>query len=606
MASTYSSESYKSAEFCTSWNTRIVAANTQFNKWEKRFKCKILNKYFEGKQWEGEETEDGGFVVNLIYATWKTKKPSLLFREPRCQFSANPAQSDWNVEAASKKAKLATNLVNTLIQDPRMQFSQNASMCLLDSGSYFGILEIGYSAKWIDNPNAGLPEVSTDYDPSKEIKTKEPEQIPESEWLYVKRIIPERFRVGGNWHWDLEKNSWVGYYEWYRPEDIKEALGNDFEQNYSGRPAESEINPEELDKSSGISSYNYHKVWKIWDLRCKKCFYYDQTAQKALYKPIDFERLPLKMLLFDSRRKGAYPIPLFYNWKSPQDDFNESMEQVRAHRRRSKTIYQAPKGTLDQENKDKFRNLPDQSILETNPGPDRKIAVVPNNSLDQSIIGSVQMSKDNLNIVSGVSSDIRGESDRVTATQASISAKAGSVREFSEREIVAMWLAEICLEILNLAIERIAFPIWVKLLQDTNEMGTEVKVMQEAYQLITTDELEGFGYRAHISMDSMSPITNDEEKTKFLEFLAVLHQYPIFSLNPVIIRELAMKLGYNNEEVIKALQEQALKTAQMQMAQSGGNGGSNSNVAQKTVEQMMPPGQGQIENQLANSGVPVQ
>jgi hypothetical protein len=581
--------------FISSWHSRIQLAEGSFVKWEQKFKCQELNDQYEGIQ----TSEDGSYALNLIASTWETKKPGLLFTRPNFDFVPIPAKADFNIEDALGKATVASDLVNTLVSNPDMEYAGHCSMSLLDSGPYFGLIEVGYSANWMRNPNADRPENVKDYDESKEPQKKKPKVLPEEEWIFVKRVIPERVRIGGDDDWRLDGpgNNWVGYYEYFRNQDLDKKKDSD----PSVSPTDSYVTSD--DKVEG-----YSKCWKIWDLRKKVFFIYNETLKRIELEQIAFKRLPLFPLRFRLRRKGFYPVPLFYDWLPASKEYNEGRTQLRAHRRRSKRAYQSAKGSVEQEEAQKLINGPDGVLVEVN--VDNAIKPIPNGPADSSIVQSLQLSKDDFNIASGTSAEARGQADRVTATQANITARFAGIREQSERETVATWLNSIALEILYLAVENFTLPVWVNLLSDsTVTVGAEAQLIAPRWQLINTAVLEGHKFICNITAGSSSPIQNEEEKVKLMEFLAVLNQYPILSMHPTVIREIAYRLGYRNEQVIKSLQQMALIQMMSMMVQAGGAGmmgaqAQPTNMDQTTVEQMSGPDQAQIENQLAQTGVP--
>lgn len=597
--------------FINSWLERIQLSNESFEKWQKKFKCETLEKYYEGLQTQ----EDQSYSLNLIASTWETKKPALLFKRPNYSFEPEPFGRDFNPDDAFQKSLLASDMVNSLVKNPKIKFAANCAMSLLDSGAYFGVIEVGYSGNWESNPNAPKPIVNRDYDPNvqKTRKKESPTDFPEEEWIYAKRIEASNFRVGGDIEWDLEANNWVGYFEWFRCQDLRYREEGGLDKTSPRDPYSEPSGVYGESRPSG-----YAKLWKIWDLRKKTFFILNETEKTIELKEASFKRLPIFDLRFSMRRKGFYPVPLFFNWKPAQDDYNEARTQLRSHRRRSKRAYQALKGQVSPEEIEKLVNLPDGVVIEVK----QRDALSPINhgSADPSIVQSLQLSKDDFNIASGTSAEARGQADRVTATQAGITARYAGIREKSEQEVVAEWLNAIGREILYQAVDNFTLPMWIQRLSDSpNTVGEEAQVISYRYELIQAEMLKGYKYNCNVSVDSLSPLTSDEEKQKFMEFLAIINQYPVYSLHPTIIREMAFRLGYRNEQVIQAMQQMGQLQLMQQVAQgqenlAAGQTGVAQNqgmsppigggVAQKTVEQMQPPDQGQIENQLANQGVP--
>jgi hypothetical protein len=208
--------------------------------------------------------------------------------------------------------------------------------------------------------------------------------------------------------------------------------------------------------------------------------------------------------------------------------------------------------------------------------------------------------KDDFILVSGSSSDDFGTGDRITATQSMEISRRHAVRQTREQITVARWLARIGAEILNTAQEKFVLGLWVKSSVDGGEMfAGEMQEKSIAWQYIMSQQLQdGVDYDVDVLLTSMSPVANEDEKRKFLEFLAVTAQYPQVALSPTLIRETAVRVGYRNEKVIKEMQTMALIT--MLGAQQGMNmGGEEGNrQAQKTTAQMTPNTGEQIRQQL--------
>jgi hypothetical protein len=158
--------------------------------------------------------------------------------------------------------------------------------------------------------------------------------------------------------------------------------------------------------------------------------------------------------------------------------------------------------------------------------------------------------------------------------------------------------------------------IWIEENTDIGAFGQDYEDIQQRFRQISPiDELGTFDYMTGeytddfavtVFVESLSPITNENEKVKFMEFMAVMHQYPQLSLNPILIREAAYRIGYRNEQVIRAMQQaaQLQMVGQIEQGQEQMGGGQGSNMAQTTAEQMQPPGMGQLEAQLNQVGVP--
>jgi hypothetical protein len=209
------------------WTKRITAADRYFKKWYDTFEVEKGIKYFEGFQWDklgaGFPAEYTPYTVNLINSTIRIKRASLLFDNPN--FIIKPeAESDapgFDPIASAQRANLKTIAVNSYVRNRNNYFLKETKMALEDSFYGFGLIEVGYSANIIANPNLQKPlydESSTDETPEIEV---EPEEVVDSEKVFVKRIHFSQFRVGGRDGYILERSNWCGYFDYYDFNDAK-------------------------------------------------------------------------------------------------------------------------------------------------------------------------------------------------------------------------------------------------------------------------------------------------------------------------------------------------------------------------------------------------
>lgn len=590
---------------------KLEKAEKVYKDWTCKFSCTDLAEYYEGAQLPPGED---GYVTNLFYSTYQVKEPNIVFHQPIFNCTPRPWQYQFDASNAMNQAQLATDVLNSFVVHKKTKFPRNILTAILDSGSHFGVVEVGYDATWKRNPNAGKPVSIRDVtDQVSEAKiVEEPALIPQSEWIYVKRIPPENFRVSRNNNTiALDECDWVGYYDFIRVEDVKDKTPGfrNFEtiaelslkmvQGYSMQEVGNLVGEDIM--------VDNIKVFKFWDLRQKKFFIVGCETGYVHYDE-KFKRLPLFDLRFTPRRNSWYPIPFFFNWKSPQDEYNEARTQMRNARRRSKRIYTALMDAVDQEEKDKLITGPDGTIVDIK--RDGAIQPLQNPPLDSTVAASLQISKDDFNIVSATTSETRGQADRTTATQADITNARAQVRETSEKEIVAEWLQRIAYEILLTVSEQMTLPMWVKNVTGQPMWLQNYADMEGMWNQVSPLDLRDADFEIAVDVDNLSPLASQKAGDDFLRFLAVLTQYPILSMNPILIQEAAFKLGYRNGPVIQAFQQAAMAAIATQAMQSqpGQDGqmqlGPASNASQKTAEQMQPPNQAQIENQIAAQQMP--
>lgn len=560
------------------WMERVKKANSRHQQWSDRNKCDKLERYYCGEQWEPTGSDYEPYVINLVFATIQVQLPTLLFDNPVYHLKPKPKGMAYDPEMAIKKSLLREDLLNTFIGNEDLAFAEEIEQAVTDSFFRFGIIEVGYNANWIENPNAGKPILRSDNQPyvdSRNNVIKQPAEIPEEERIYVKRIPAKRFRVGGLEASRLERCSWCGYWEYVRIEDFKanKALKNLEYLVWSGTRSDDFV-PEEYGPEVDhlVKSGDLLKIWHIWDLRKKMKYVFSDSQQLTHYEK-KYERLPLFDLRPNKLFEGWYPLPPVRNWKPAQDELNDSHEQMRNHRKRFTRKYIYNKAAFTEEEElDKLVNGGDGTFAGTDAADVRTtVAPMPNADLGAQEGQSLVVSKDDFNIISGASSEAKGQADKMSATQANIISQRQQVRDSRQRIQVARFLARIGKEVLLLAEEKLTMPIWVKM--STPATANADGGIPFIWHQITMEDLSsdgaGFDFDVDISLDSMSPIENDNEKQKFLLFLAVLNQNPELSESPDLVREAAYRCGYRNEKVIAQMQQVAQLKLKIQMAQLG-------------------------------------
>lgn len=601
------------------WMQRVGQADKQYEKWAQKNNCNKLEEYYKGNQWEATGSNYEPYVINLIFSTIEIKIPTLLFENPVFHVKPRPTGYAYDIELAVKRSQLREDLLNTIVSDPLIDFGEEIELAILDAFFRFSVVEVGYSANWITNPNADKPVLRSDSRPyldSQKNVIKQPKELPESERIYIKRIDPKNFRVGGLEGSKLERCSWCGYWEYQRVEDLKanKQLKNVDKLMWSGARS-SDFVPDEYgpEIDSLVSTGDLIKVWHIWDIRSKKRYVFAAKHEMTLYEEI-FTRLNLFDLRFHRLPRSWYPLPPVRNWKPAQDEINDSHEQLRNHRKRftRKFVYNAS-AFPDEEELDKLINGGDGTWAKTS-AMDVRTAVAPveNATLDASSNTSLVLEKDDFNIVSGTSSEQRGVSDRTTATQANIINQKAQIRDSRQRIQVAQWLVRIGREILLLAEEKFTLPVWVKMAVPLSQkLGADLPETSFVWQQIVSHDLKqydpendsfssDFDFEVNISLDSMSPIANDEDRNNFLLFLSLLKQFPEIAADPLLTREAAYKCGYRNEKVIQRMQQAAQL---MLMQQLEGNSQSGGNMAQGMAAQNTPPALEEIRNQISGQGI---
>lgn len=581
------------------WAERVRRSTDHYKKWEEDFKARTCEQYYEGKQWLNTPNVYSPYVINLVFSTIEVKLPNLVFTEPIAQIKPKPGRESWNSEAANADAQLKEDIVNAFATDPDNCVPDEIELAILDSFFRFGIIEVGFSADWVDNPNAGKPWVKDDgsvfMDGENQV-IKEPDKLPVSEQNYIKRIPARNFRVGGIDNYKLERCSWCGYWEFVALEELKanKNLKTD-EISYSGNRSADFVYLD--DEGNEQRQGDLVRLWHIWDNRAKVKYIFSEDHMKILAQE-KFDRLPLFPLIFHKRTRGFYPMPPVSNWLSPQNEINESREMQRIHRRRFTRKYFYDKNKIpDQQDIDKLENGPDGTFIGIEGDPNTAAAPLQNADLGASLNAAQVVSKDDFNIVSGTSAEQRGQADRQTATQSNIINERTAVRETRYSGIVARWISAIFREVLLQMKEKNVLPYWI---EKTQGEFAEQTIWQ---QILLQESLEDFDFEVRIDIAALSPQANDDREKGFLKFLAVLKENPQLAMSPDLVQEAANIFGYRNRKVLKQMMEMAQLAMIGQIEQ--GKQAVQGAMSQRTVQQATPPEPQQINNQVANlAGLP--
>ena len=620
-------------ETASIWSARIFAAQEHKDKWAKKFKVQELIEAYYGFQWDECDTEAyRAYVMNMIFSSIDVKTPSLLFNEPVYNVSPRPAKFDFDPNGARARARLKEDVLNYFAQGGIEDFSQEVELCILDAWFAFGVLEIGYSADYVMNPNAGKPYLVSDRSVLTDKNGKvveQPEILTDSERLYARRIPSERFFVGGIDPTNLNRCSWYGYIDYIRKEDLLASAKTNDGYNVKAIHDSNSYSPDSgkwntskfhfINELRNVEQVEFDvvTVWKIYDMRSKRMYMFNEDVSDIFYSA-PFNRPKHFAIKFRPMLKGWYPLPIVFNWISPQSEINETREAARIHRRRFQRKYVTRKGAFEEEELEKLINGGDGTWAQAEGDANTAVVPVPSANLTAQHDQAILTSRDDFNIISGTSAEQRGQSDRTTATQSQIKERRSAIRESRDKEVVGAWLCQIGKEILLTARENLVLPFWVKISQDTPGLFEEANFIQEQYEIIASEDLGDEDFNVKIRVSSMSPIDQAEEKERMVEFLSIVSQFPQVAMSPVLVQEIADRTGFRNERAVADLvrMAQLLQTNQLlQLAAATGQDptqllletfmrnakpGDQNPAAQRRTAQMTPPDMETIQNQIGN------
>jgi hypothetical protein len=605
------------------WAARIHGADRKYQDWENRFKCKKLVEYYENFQWKlktGDITSsDAPYVLNLFHSTIEIKLASYLFQRPSFVLTPEPGKDQWDQDFAVQSAQIKQDTLNTIIKNRNMKFAKVLKRAALDAFFRFSIIEVGYAADW-RNPLKDEVELKSWTDPdlldSPKDKVVKNEEVPTNERFFVKRIKPERFRVSVSDAEELEDHEWVGYYQYYYTDTLKNTPGIKFPENTGGSYISKDIG-EGTDTNLEVikSGRQISKVYHIWDMVAKKRRMLLADSEFDEIWSHDFERHPLIDLKWFIRTDGFYPIPPCWYWLSPQDEINESREQVRSFRRRFTRKYEVIQNQIDPEEIEKFVSGGDGSVVLVKQAG--AILPIPNPEIGATAQDALIQAKEDFLVVSGTSAEARPGGDRETATKSKIADARARIRESAEQIDFSEFVCTIGREILAQASEKLVEGLWVKYSNGPgNEALQDYQANQQIYKWITSQDLsDGYDFDVAIDIQNATPAAMEKEREAFTSFIAFITQFPFIAMSPILIREAAYRFGYKNEAVIHQVQQTAAAAmaakaaeaakgnfgpaASLSPDQSGAvGGGGNANNTAKS--QMATPDLATIGDQLTN------
>lgn len=610
------------------WSERLPAAKKHKKTWENQFKIPILYKYYSGFQWKTDGINYNPYTINKFYETIQIKCAQFIPTFPKYVISTRELNEISDMASAARSAQLKEDLLNQIVSDNRLRYTDEVEQAYKESFFAFGICEVGYSADWITNPQATPPATRGQLELTSGKKSSdvvvEPPELPKNEQVYIKHIPARSFFIGGSDHAYLARCGWCGYYEYVDRDDLLSLpkLMNKDKLLFGVSSSDSNtlVRQGKEDNEVGIefTKSSAVRVWHIWDLRTANRLLLLDSPVATLWQR-HFDQFPLFDFRPDKdlRSNGFYPVPPAFHWLSPQDEYNETREMLRAHRRRFVRKFQVVEGRIDDQEIEKFETGADGALVKVK-APD-SITPIQNADLGHALDQTLATSADDLNRISGTTDESRGVADRTTATQATIVNQRTALRETKERDRIVDWLCQIGRAVLLTVNKNFTGRMLVRLSaqEGSESYGGTVQELAPTYKYVTSEDLsDGYDFKIDIDLTSMSVSARDDEKRRLFEFTAYLTQNPAVAFSPYLIREAAVRIGYRNEKAIAEFQKQALlmelarqlqvqaqvkqgqaALAQMSQPQMPPNGG----APQQMIQRATPPDQEQTQNQISQA-----
>jgi hypothetical protein len=561
------------------WARELTKANKVYEKWEEEYDCEVLLEMWKGNQWKSEVDPKGDmYVINLTYANVETRLPALAFYRPRITIVPRPNKTDDPLSSSPARMKLLEDTAQTLISDRSMNFMDHVWMAIRDAHFRFGVVEVGYTADLVDNPNAGKPVLNSKDEEMRDEEGKaviEPNKIPKSESIYIKHIEAKQFRFSIHAKAVLTKGDWVAYYEWVPVEDVRNnpRYQNTHKLKPGGR-IRSDVDPMALGDSESDTMYREGmvKIWKVWDPRAQTRYIFDDGFKSLLLEE-EYKCWPFAFLKFHPITSEPYPMPPVSTWKHPQRELNEIRETERKHRKRAARRYLTRMNALSEDGRAKLESGEDGALIECNVDPNVAIQTLQDAPLDRNVTNYRETAKTDFNQVSGISGEMKGVSDAATATQANIIDVNSKLRESFHREEVGKFIGDIVSNILHFLLEYGTIDMLIKTNVDLSSQNAQVEAMaiEQTWQTLKLESLgTDLNWQVEIDIESMMQQNEDQRRNQWIAGLESIKDPATQTLllaSDTMLRKHLSFFGIRNETEIQEVKKALTTVVMGKMAQ---------------------------------------
>ncbi|MHA2265526.1 MAG: hypothetical protein ACXAEN_24310, partial [Candidatus Thorarchaeota archaeon] len=397
-----------------------------------------------------------------------------------------------------------------------------------------------------------------------------------SEKFYVRHIPANRLLVSLSDRPVVEDNDWLGYWEDFAVSDVKAAKAYKNTSRLKPKlPGSARDEKRRTTEESKLGEPEKVRLYKIWNLRTMERFVIAEGHDKYLLRK-PFKRLSLKYLRFDIDPYHFWPIPPINAKLGPQDEYNSSREFLRVTREGRKPKFTVDPGSMDDIEVQKLESGDHGLIAKRKEGTTNPIEPVQQPNLSDSAVQTLTFSDKEFKDVGGIGGDAR-VSQEATATQAKIAAVKEQAGDSYDRGIVATWLGDIVLELLQLAIEKMNIKRMIEINTAPDSAYPEmVQEMAQDFQAIDAqklqDESNGLSFAVTIDIESLSPVSEEEAWDKWIMGLQMINgMAALFFSSPELFKMTLTKMGIKSAKdqqmMIQSMQK--FVQMQMQMAQMG-------------------------------------
>jgi len=589
---------------------------------------------------EKDAQNERKYQLNKILAALKAKIPSIFYYHPYFRVKASGAREDTPAETVTARAKVLQDTVNTITRQPKARFKPECLLALKEAQWAFGIVEDGYSAEWVDNPSKPKPTLVENKDVADELEkggagdpradapehkrsTAPPppqpqsglspgalalsgaaamagpddpladlEHVPSQETFYVRHIPARQFFVSSNDRSSTDALDWIAYWEWMYVEDVKRVKSFENTKDLkatakqeTGDTANKELYP--LSSTGETIPPDMVRIYKLYDQREMKRYVFAE-GHDFILKKTDYKYRNLHPLRMEVMPGEWYPVPPTFSQLGEQDEFNDSREFLRMMRKslRPRWMYDRKAfkpGELEKLETDEWGTF--IGLENFNP---QAIIPIAQPSLSGDALHTLALAESGFTEASGVSPQarqLRPAGGSPTATEVNELASEGDVRDSYEQQEVADWLGDVARGVMMCAIEKMTISQWVLINSDPYSPYFQMDAVDIAKQMqqITQEQLEDadsiLNWDVTVDIESMSPVSENQQAARLVQFLNLLNQPGIgilLSLSPALLKRSMDLLGIRNAADQKAIADALAERQRMMQAaaaaQAGGPG----------------------------------
>ncbi len=579
------------------------------------------------------EGHDGGLgmgehenevVINKVFATLRAQLPGLIFNRPKFDVTPRRPVDRGGVNIAPELARGKEHMLNYFWSELDGQF--HARMAVLSAFMAIGVVKVGYTPHFEDNPKAGKLKQDEDgnytlnanglpaleqgdfirdekgrpvIDPDTGIPLLEPGELLRNEHFFVEWVHWKNMLFDPEGTNDFTQHAWVAE-EWVRPtREVK--ADRLFHNRTLIQPSEfidgGGKNPSMLGVDRDSFTFEEQAVredeartrgYTIYDLKKRQIMVIIDSPPNGAHDfmlrkdpmPAEQEHGPYVFLRFNEVPGRWEPLPDITPLRSPQDEINLLRSKVLTHIQRADRKYLYDEAAFESEDElQKLMGGGDMTMV-----PSSNLAAVqalPLATMDPAVYAAVPDVDRTFDELSGQPAEARGVAKADTATQASIMENHNQMRQSDRRDnIIHNFVRDVGRKLLQSMQANLTQPIWVAAGDST--LPNPFEGFVEPSDLVGEADVG-------IEVGSMLPKTNSVLRQQFQQLLQILSGAPFLASSPKLLARIFEM--FEIEDTGMAQEIAAL--AQQQNQQEGGG------------QQAAPPGQVASMPGLANGSSPV-